>query len=71
MSVGEGRRFFILIDSVLTEVLSVAQAAYHYKYSVRTIRQWIDEDKIFATEFEGRHWIPKKELDRHTRRDIS
>lgn len=72
MSVGEGRRFFILIDSVLTEVLSCKQAAYHYNFSIRTIQKWIDEDKIFATEFEGRWWIPKNEIEAFvTTNDIS
>jgi hypothetical protein len=63
MSIGEGRRFFILIDTVLTEVLSCKQAAYHYNLSIRTIQRWIDEEKLFATDFEGRWWIPKDEIE--------
>lgn len=63
MSVGEGRQFSILIDSVLTEVLSCKQAAYHYNLSIRTIQKWIDEGKIYAIDFEGRWWIPKAEIE--------
>lgn len=63
MSIGEGRRFFIMIDSVLTEVLSCKQIAYHYNFHIRTVRKWIDEGKLFATEFEGRWWIPKDEIE--------
>lgn len=63
MSIGQGRRFFILIDSVLTEVLSCKQIAYHYNLSIRTVQRWIDEGKLFATEFEGRWWIPKNEIE--------
>lgn len=71
MSIGEGRKFFIEVDGMLTEVLTVMQAAYRYKFAERTIRQWIDEEKIFATDIEGRWWIPKEELERHlAQRDI-
>jgi predicted site-specific integrase-resolvase len=63
MSIGEGRRFFLEIDSVLTEVLTVKQAAYHYNYSFRTIQKWIEEGKIIPIEFEGRNWIKKSDME--------
>lgn len=60
---GEGRQFFLYVDSVLTEMLSCKQAAYHYNFSIRTIQKWIDEGRIFAVNFEGRWWIPKAEIE--------
>lgn len=63
MSIGEGAIFFLYVDSVLTEMLSVKQAAYHYNFHVRTIQQWIDEGKIIAINFERRWWIPKSEIE--------
>lgn len=69
MSVGEGRRIFFEIDSVLTEVLTIKLAAYHYNFSERTIRQWCDEGRISAMIFEGRWYIPKIELDSYARRE--
>jgi len=63
MSIGEGRQFFILIDGMLTEVLTCRQAAYHYNFTIRTIQKWIDEGKISAIEIEHRFWIPKKEIE--------
>ena len=63
MSIGEGRKFFIEIDGMLTEVLSCKQVAYRYNFSIRTIQQWVDEGKLFATDFEGRWWIPKSEIE--------
>jgi len=71
MSIGEGMKLFLQVDNVLTEVLSCRLAAYRYNFSIRTIRQWIDEDKIKSYEIDGRHWIPVSELDRHTRRDFA
>lgn len=64
MSVGEGRRIFFEIDSVLTEMMTVKQAAYHYNYSFRTIQKWIDEGKIIAIKVEGKNWLKKKDLDK-------
>lgn len=63
MSEGEGRQFFISIDGVLTEMLTVKQAAYRYKFSFRTIQQWIGEGKIEPIEIEGRNWLKKEDLE--------
>lgn len=69
MSIGEGRRIFILQDGMLTEVLSVKSAAYRLKYSVRTIQQWCDEGKLIAINAEFRWWIPITEIERVKARD--
>lgn len=53
-----------MIDDVLTEMLSVKQASYHYNFHMRTIQRWIDEGKLIAVNFEGRWWIPASELKR-------
>lgn len=63
MSIGEGRRFFILVDGMLTEMLTVKQAAYHYNFSFRTIQQWIDEGKIIPIEIEHRNWVKKEDME--------
>jgi excisionase family DNA binding protein len=69
MSAGEGTRIFFEIDNVLTEMLTVRQAAYHLQYSVRTIQQWIGEGKLIAINVDNRNWIPKTEIDRIKARD--
>jgi excisionase family DNA binding protein len=63
MSAGEGRRYFIMIDDMLTEMLTVKQAAYHYNFSFRTIQKWIDEGKLSPIEIEGRNWIKKSDIE--------
>lgn len=63
MSVGEGRRIFFEIDNVLTEMLTVKQAAYHYNFSFRTIQKWVDEGKLSPIEIEGRNWIKKSDIE--------
>lgn len=69
MRVGEVEKVFMLLDGMLTEMVSVAMASYRYKYSVRTIRQWSDEGKLITVEIEGRRWITVESIDRHLRRD--
>ena len=64
MSIGEGRRIFFEVDNVLTEMLTVKQAAYRYNFSFRTIQKWIDEGKISPIEIEGRNWLKKEDLDK-------
>ena len=66
---GEGVQVFMLLDSVLTEMLTVKQAAYHLKYSIRTLQQWIDEGKLIAINVDNRNWIPRYEIDRINARD--
>lgn len=63
MSAGEGRRIFFEIDNVLTEMLTVKQAAYHYNFSFRTIQKWVDEGKLSPIEIEGRNWIKKSDIE--------
>jgi len=63
--------FFLKIDDMLTEVLSVKAAAYRLKYAERTIRQWCDEGKLIAINVENRWWIPLPEIERHERRDLA
>lgn len=70
MRVGEVHKVFFEVDGMSTEVLSIRMASYRYKYSMRTIRQWCNEDKLIAIEFEGRNWITVESIDRHLRRDI-
>jgi excisionase family DNA binding protein len=55
--VGEGIKVFFLIDTVLTEMLSVKQAAYHLKYHERTIQRWAEEGKLIAINVDGRWWL--------------
>lgn len=64
MRVGEVHQVFFVVDSVLTEMLTVKQAAYHYNYSFRTIQKWIDEGKIIAIKVEGKNWLKKEDLDK-------
>lgn len=68
---GEGMKIFIELNGMLTEVLTVKLVAYRYNFSVRTIRQWIDEGKLSAINIDGRWFISVTEIDRHTRRDIA
>lgn len=60
---GEGMKFFLEIENVLTEMLTCKQAAYHYNFSIRTIQQWIDEGKISGIQIEGRFWVSKSEIE--------
>jgi predicted site-specific integrase-resolvase len=69
MLAGEGVQVFMLLDSVLTEMLTVKQSAYHLKYSIRTIQQWIGEGKLIAINVDNRNWIPRSEIDRIHARD--
>jgi len=62
--IGEGMQVFMVVDGVLTEMLTVKQAAYRYNFSFRTIQKWIDEGKISPVEIEGRNWIKKADLDK-------
>lgn len=59
---GEVTKVFLMIDSVLTEVLTVKQAAYHLKYHERTIQRWADEGKLTATNFGGVLWLDAVEV---------
>lgn len=62
MTIGEVEKVFLLIDSVLTEVLTVKQASYHLKYHQRTIQRWADEGKLTATYFGGVLWLDAVEI---------
>jgi len=62
---GEGMKFFLQTDTMLTEVLTIRLAAYRYNFSMRTIQKWCDEGKLIAYEFEGRWLIPISELERY------
>lgn len=61
---GEGVQVFMCFNSVLTEMFTVRQAAYHYNFSMRTIQKWIDEGKITPVEIEGRNWLKKEDLEK-------
>lgn len=54
---GEGVKVFFEIDGVLTQMLSVKQAAYHLKYHERTVQRWADEGKLIAINVDGRWWL--------------
>jgi excisionase family DNA binding protein len=54
---GEGIKIFFLIDTVLTEMMTVRQAAYHLKYHERTIQRWAEEGKLIAINVDGRWWL--------------
>lgn len=54
---GEGIKIFFEVDGMLTQVVTVMVAAYHLKYSTRTIQQWADEGKLIAYNIEGRWFI--------------
>lgn len=60
---GEGMKIFLEIENMLTEVLTVKQAAYRYNCPSRTIQQWIDEGKLIAFQIEQRWFIPKKDFE--------
>jgi excisionase family DNA binding protein len=60
---GEGVQVFMLLDSVLTEMITCKQAAYRYNFHVRTIQKWVDEGKLIAINFERRWWIPLAEIE--------
>jgi len=67
---GEGVQVFIMVDGMLTEVLSVMTVAYRYNFAERTIRQWCDHGKLIAINVEGRWWIPTSEIESYlARRD--
>lgn len=66
---GEVGQVFMMVDGMLTEMLTVKQAAYHLKYSVRTLQQWIGEGKLIAISIDNRNWIPRHEVDRIKARD--
>jgi excisionase family DNA binding protein len=63
MSVGEVAQVFFVVNDMLTEMLTVKQAAYRYNFSFRTIQKWIDEGKISPIEIEGRNWIKKTDIE--------
>lgn len=53
----------MMLDDMLTEMLTVKQAAYHYKIPFRTIEKWIDEGKIIPVRIEHRNWLKKSDLE--------
>jgi excisionase family DNA binding protein len=63
MRVGEVAQVFFVVNDMLTEMLTVKQAAYRYNFSFRTIQKWIDEGKISPIEIEGRNWIKKTDIE--------
>jgi hypothetical protein len=68
---GEGMRFFLEIDNVLTEVLTTELAAYHYNYAQTTIRKWSDEGKITSYKIAGGLFIKKSSLEDFLKLDIA
>lgn len=59
---GEGMKLFLEVDGMLTEVITVVQAAYHLKYHHRTIQRWCDEGRLIAFNFEGRWFIDAAQI---------
>jgi len=55
--IGEGIKVFIEIDGVLTQMITVKQAAYHLKYHERTVQRWADEGKLIAINVGGVLWL--------------
>lgn len=66
---GEGMKIFLCVDTVLTEVLTVEQAAYHYNFAKTTIRQWADEGKLIAHKVAGILLIEKSSIEHFLKRD--
>lgn len=62
-------RIFFEVDNVLTEVLTVAAASYHYNFAPTTIRQWIFEDKIIAIKIADVLFIEKSSIESFLKRD--
>jgi hypothetical protein len=71
MTVGEGMQVFIVVDGVLTEVLTVETASYHYNYAKTTLRQWADEGKLIAYKLAGILLIDKASLEHFLKRDFA
>jgi hypothetical protein len=69
MSVGEVEKIFLQVDNMLTEVLTVELAAYHYNFAKTTIRQWCDEDKVKFYKVYGMLLIDKNDIERFINRD--
>jgi len=68
---GEGMRIFLEIDDMLTEVLTIELAAYHYNFAKTTLRQWCNEDKIKFIKVYGMLLIEKKSLEHFINRDTA
>jgi len=60
--IGEGMQVFMLLDGMLTEMITCKQASYHFNFSMRTIQQWADEGKLIAINVEGRLWLSKESV---------
>ena len=69
MPAGEGIRIFLEIENMLTEVLTVETASYHYNFAKSTIRQWCDEDKIKFHKVYGLLLIEKLDIEHFINRD--
>lgn len=63
MSVGEVVQVFFVVDGMLTEMITVKQAAYRLKYHERTIQRWADEGKLIAINVEGRVWVDAAQIN--------
>lgn len=61
--VGEGMLIFFVIDNVLTEMLTVESASYHYNFARTTIRKWSDEGKIKSHKIAGGLFIEKSSIE--------
>lgn len=66
---GEGMKIFLEIDNMLTEVLTIELAAYHYNFAKTTLRQWCNEDKIKFRKVYGMLLIEKASLEHFINRD--
>jgi len=60
---GEGVQVFMLLDGMLTEMMTVKQAAYRLKYHERTVQRWADEGKLIAINVEGRLWLDAAQIN--------
>lgn len=67
--VGEVVKVFSCVESVLTEMLTVKQAAYRYNFHVRTIRKWCDEGKLIALKIDNLWLIPIPEIEAFLKRN--
>lgn len=61
--IGEGVQVFMLLDGVLTEMITCKSASYHLKFHMRTIRQYVDEGKLIGINVDGRLWLSKASVN--------
>ena len=66
--IGKDVQVFMIVDSVLTEMVTCKSAAYHLNFSMRTIRQWADEGKLIGINVDGRLWLTKDSVEQCLKR---